>query len=105
MRLRELARVCWRCVRDPRVPRWPKLGLVAAVGYVLVPFDLVPDVIPLLGQLDDLTVLALAGLVFLACCPPSVVAEHRCAVRSSADLHGPVTARSSRLRRIATGWP
>jgi uncharacterized membrane protein YkvA (DUF1232 family) len=48
-----------RLVRDPRVPRRRKLLLVALVGYLALPFDLVPDFIPVAGQLDDAIIVAL----------------------------------------------
>ena len=48
-----------RLVRDPRVPRTRKLLLFALVGYLALPFDLVPDFIPVAGQLDDAIILAL----------------------------------------------
>jgi uncharacterized membrane protein YkvA (DUF1232 family) len=48
-----------RLVRDPRVPRRRKLLLLALVGYLALPFDLVPDFIPIAGQLDDAIVVAL----------------------------------------------
>ena len=49
-----------RLLRDPRVPRRRKLILAALVGYLALPFDLVPDFIPVAGQLDDALVVALA---------------------------------------------
>lgn len=48
-----------RLARDPRVPRRRKLLLPALVGYLALPFDLVPDFIPVAGQLDDAIVVAL----------------------------------------------
>jgi uncharacterized membrane protein YkvA (DUF1232 family) len=47
-----------RLLRDPRVPRRRKLLLVATAGYLALPFDLVPDFIPVVGQLDDAIILA-----------------------------------------------
>src|SRR3954451_4105183 len=48
-----------RLTRDPRVPRRRKVLLAALVGYLALPFDLVPDFIPVAGQLDDALVVAL----------------------------------------------
>jgi uncharacterized membrane protein YkvA (DUF1232 family) len=48
-----------RLVRDPRVPRRRKALLVALVGYLASPIDLVPDFIPVAGQLDDAILVAL----------------------------------------------
>jgi uncharacterized membrane protein YkvA (DUF1232 family) len=42
-----------RLLRDPRVPRRAKLALALLVAYLAMPFDLVPDFIPVAGQLDD----------------------------------------------------
>lgn len=52
-----------RLLRDDRVPRRRKLLLVALGAYLASPIDLVPDIVPVLGQLDDALV---AGLVLRA---------------------------------------
>ncbi len=48
-----------RLARDPRVPRRRKLLLFGLVAYLGLPFDLVPDFIPVAGQLDDAIIVAL----------------------------------------------
>jgi len=71
-RLEELARLVPDCavlfarlVRDPRVARRHKLVLLAAAAYLAMPFDLVPDFIPVAGQLDDAIVVALVLRAFV----------------------------------------
>jgi uncharacterized membrane protein YkvA (DUF1232 family) len=48
-----------RLAQDPRVPRRRKVLLIALVAYLGLPFDLVPDFIPVAGQLDDAIIVAL----------------------------------------------
>ena len=52
----------WRYLRDGKVPLWRKLVGVAAVAYLVWPFDLIPDFIPVIGYLDDAGVLMVAAL-------------------------------------------
>jgi len=69
------ARILAGLLGDPRVPASRKALLAAAVGYALLPVDLIPDRIPLLGRVDDLIVAALAVDAFLAGVPDLVLAE------------------------------
>ena len=48
-----------RLVRDPRVPRRSKVLVAALLPYLALPFDLIPDFIPVAGQLDDAILVAL----------------------------------------------
>jgi uncharacterized membrane protein YkvA (DUF1232 family) len=54
-----------RYFRDEKVAGWRKLVVVGAVAYVLLPIDLVPDLVPLLGWLDDIGAVG-AALAFFA---------------------------------------
>ena len=47
-----------RLLRDPRVPRGSKVLVAALIPYLALPFDLVPDFIPVAGQLDDAILVA-----------------------------------------------
>jgi uncharacterized membrane protein YkvA (DUF1232 family) len=65
-----------RLLHDPRVPRRRKLLLGALVGYVVMPFDLVPDFIPVAGHIDDAVVVALALRLLLRATGPDLLREH-----------------------------
>jgi uncharacterized membrane protein YkvA (DUF1232 family) len=71
-----------RLVKDPRVALKPKLILAAAFLYLVIPFDLLPDFIPGIGQVDDLIVILLAAKTFLKLCPPDVLRAHMQALQS-----------------------
>ncbi len=59
--LRGMGSRFFRYLRDGRVPLWKKLIGLVAVGYFLWPADALPDVVPLLGWLDDIGVLSAAA--------------------------------------------
>ena len=60
-RLPAYGRLAWELARDPRISRARRLAVLAGAAYVISPVDLVPGLIPLVGQLDDLLV-ALAAI-------------------------------------------
>jgi uncharacterized membrane protein YkvA (DUF1232 family) len=68
--------LCSRMLRDPRVPRRKKALLVALAGYLALPFDLVPDFIPIAGQLDDVLVVGLVLRRFLRSGDEELVRQH-----------------------------
>ena len=72
----DCAVLCRRLLADPRVPRASKLALAALVAYLLSPIDLVPDFIPVAGQLDDAILLGLVLRAIVRRVGPDVVAEH-----------------------------
>lgn len=53
-------RLLWRLYFDPRVSKLDKGIVLATIGYIIVPLDLIPDFLPFLGQVDDIYLLALA---------------------------------------------
>src|SRR5688572_12723227 len=62
--LRGMGTRFFRYLRDPHVALWRKLVGVAALVYIISPIDGIPDIIPLLGWLDDMGVLS-GGAFFL----------------------------------------
>jgi uncharacterized membrane protein YkvA (DUF1232 family) len=71
------ARQLWHAVRHPAAPSWLKLGAVGIVLYVVSPIDLLPDVLPIIGVMDDLVVVPLAMRWLLKRLPPELAAETR----------------------------
>lgn len=65
-------RLGWRLARSRRVPLRARLPLLALLVYLALPLDIVPDFIPILGQLDDVLIAGIAVWWLLRVCPPSV---------------------------------
>jgi uncharacterized membrane protein YkvA (DUF1232 family) len=74
------ARLAMRLFREPHVPLLTKAVLPLAALYVIWPLDFLPDIIPVLGQLDDLGVVALFLEVFLGLCPATARTFHAQAI-------------------------
>jgi uncharacterized membrane protein YkvA (DUF1232 family) len=68
-------RLIWALIRDERTPIARKALLAGALGYLVLPGDLIPDRIPLIGGLDDLVVIVLAVDLFLDGVPSEVLGE------------------------------
>ncbi len=75
LRVPRYALLAANLARDGRLSRKQRLGALACMGYVLSPIDLVPGVIPVLGQLDDLTVLIGGLKLVLRTVPPGLGIE------------------------------
>jgi len=73
--IREL-KLLRRLLLDERVPRWQKAIPVAATLYLVAPLDLIPDFLPLVGQLDDLAVLLGSLRLFRSLVSPALIEEH-----------------------------
>ncbi len=73
-------RLAVRLVREPRVP-WLTKGIpLLAVLYVASPLDFVPDVLPVLGEMDDVGIMLIALGIFTRMCTPAVIDYHRAAI-------------------------
>jgi uncharacterized membrane protein YkvA (DUF1232 family) len=71
-----VARLVGRCLGDKRVPLWRKSSLAGLALYLAMPFDLVPDFLPIVGQADDLLLIVWVLRGFVRAVPPAVLEEH-----------------------------
>jgi uncharacterized membrane protein YkvA (DUF1232 family) len=69
------ARRLWVALRHPEAPVWLKLGSAGLVLYLVSPVDLLPDVIPVLGMVDDLVLIPLAMRWMLNRLPAHLLGE------------------------------
>src|SRR6266550_1869236 len=76
MFLPNMVLLCARLLTDPRVPRTEKALVAGAIIYAIIPFDLIPDMIPFVGQLDDAYLIALTLLRLVDRTDPRVLREH-----------------------------
>lgn len=70
-------------LKHPQTPWVAKVFLGLAIGYLLLPFDLIPDFIPVLGQLDDLIIIPVLVYVALLFIPQEVIQGCREQVQAS----------------------
>ena len=64
-------------MKDPRTPLIPKLLLFLALGYLLMPFDLIPDFIPVIGQIDDIIIVPLLFYLAIKFIPKDIIDKYR----------------------------
>lgn len=65
-----------RLIKDSRVPLAEKTLFAGAIFYVIMPLDFIPDVIPFVGQIDDIYLVALTFLRLINRTDESVIREH-----------------------------
>jgi uncharacterized membrane protein YkvA (DUF1232 family) len=75
-----------RILQDPRTPRMSKALLGCAALYAVAPIDLVPDVLPVVGQIDDAFVISSFVVLGLSLLPEGMVNEHRLQVKRDAEI-------------------
>jgi uncharacterized membrane protein YkvA (DUF1232 family) len=66
-----------RLQQHPHTPWLAKALLWLAVGYLLLPFDLIPDFLPIIGQLDELVIIPILLYFAVKLTPDAVLAECR----------------------------
>jgi len=76
MFLPNMVMLCARLMVDSRVPRVERALFAAAVIYAIIPFDFIPDMIPFVGQIDDLFLISLTVLRLIDRTDDTVVREH-----------------------------
>ena len=72
----KFARLVWRLTFDKRVSIFLRALVPIALLYVISPYDILRDRIPIIGRSDDLIILGLALLFLTKLAPPNVVDEH-----------------------------
>jgi uncharacterized membrane protein YkvA (DUF1232 family) len=68
-----------RLQQHPQTPALAKALLWLAIGYLLLPFDLIPDFLPVIGQLDEVIIIPLLIYCAVKLTPEAVLAECRAA--------------------------
>jgi uncharacterized membrane protein YkvA (DUF1232 family) len=75
--LKQELKVYKMVLKDKRTPRFVKWLLGLAVGYALLPFDIIPDFIPVIGHLDDLVLVPLLVIVAIKMIPKEIIEDAR----------------------------
>jgi uncharacterized membrane protein YkvA (DUF1232 family) len=99
--------LCARLMVDPRVPAKERLLVAGAIVYAFLPLDFIPDMIPFVGQVDDLYLIGLTLLRLMSVTDPRVVREHWRGGGDVVELIGSATLVAGKLlpkkiRRVLT---
>ena len=93
-------KLSWRLARDPLLSRARRAAVIAAAGYLASPIDLVPGVIPVVGQLDDIAFAIAALKLALSGLDPVRRREHL----QSVGLGDDDLAEDLRTAVVASAW-
>ena len=99
--------LCVRLLADPRVPKVERALVAGAIAYAIIPFDLIPDMIPFVGQVDDAYLISLTLLRLMERTDPEIVREHWSGGGDVVELVGAAALLAGkflpqRIRRILT---
>jgi uncharacterized membrane protein YkvA (DUF1232 family) len=64
-------------MKDSRVPWYAKVLMALTIGYAISPIDLIPDFIPVIGQIDDLIIVPAGIALVIKMMPKTVMEEYR----------------------------
>jgi len=101
-------KLLYRLIKDPRAPLAEKALLAGTIIYVVSPLDFIPDMIPVIGQVDDLYLVALVVLRLLSRTNEDILREHWDGGGDLAALVGGIEKAARyilprRIRRILLG--
>ena len=71
--------------RDPRTPWYAKVFVLCVVAYAVSPIDLIPDLIPVLGYIDDLLLLPLGIYIAIKLIPQAIMTDCRARATSTRE--------------------
>lgn len=86
-------------LKDPRTPKAAKALLLFAISYIVCPFDLIPDFIPIIGRLDEVVLIPLIVRTALSLIPDEVLEDCRFEVDQSTRLKTSSKVRLVRPKR------
>ena len=77
------ARALWSLAWDPQVPMRARIASLGVASYLIMPIDIIPNRIPVIGHLDEAATIPLAIALFLWLSPTTLVRRHREGARQS----------------------
>jgi uncharacterized membrane protein YkvA (DUF1232 family) len=100
-------RLVYSLYRDPKAPRRWKIGLALSVGLIVTPFVNIPEVVPVLGEMETVALLILAVRSSLRFVPEELIAEHEAAIAAGTsyfhrDMHRALDEAGVIRNRIAS---
>lgn len=90
-KLKKETYIIYLACKDSRVPWYARALAAIIVAYALSPIDLIPDVIPIIGYLDDLILVPLGIILVLRMIPPVVLAECRLQAEAAMEQNKPTS--------------